>query len=334
MMTTFSAMRSLSAQPSVRSAIIGARLARPVHLAHLARCGMLAALALALALGLAGCSALRLAYNNGPQLAWWWVDGYFDFTREQAALVKPAIDQWFEWHRGTQLAGTAALLAGLQAEAGEALTAERACAINDRIRERLEPAIDRALVLSAELLPQLGEAQIRHYERRAAKAIDEMRDEYLQADAAERGRESVKRAIERSEQVYGRLGEAQRKVIADGVEASPFDAEAWLRERERRQRDTAATLRRLIASKADRDTRLAALRALVERSAVSPNTTYREYQRRLVAYNCAFAARIHNATTPAQRAEARARLKGWEDDLRALVAQPAQAPAGGSETQP
>jgi len=312
-MTTFNAMRGLSSRGSLRSAIIGALLA--------------------LLLALGGCSAVRLAYNNGPQLAWWWIDGYFDFSREQSALVKPAIDQWFDWHRSTQLPGYVTLLAGLQAQAVEPLTADKACAVNDQLRERIEPAIDRALELAAELLPQLTEAQIRHYEQRGAKAIDEMRDEYLQPDAAERRRLSIKRAIERSEQVYGRLGEAQRKVIAEGVAASPFDAQAWLQERQRRQRDTATTLRRLLAAKPDRDARLAALRALVERSAASPDPAYRDYQRRLVAYNCAFAAQIHNATTAAQRAEARSRLKGWEDDVRALLAQPAPTAAGAAGPQ-
>jgi hypothetical protein len=274
---------------------------------------------------LAGCSALRLGYNNGAQLAWWWVDGYFDFTREQGVQVRSALDEWFEWHRGTQLAGYAAFLATLQQQATEPLTAERACALNDQLVARLAPAFDRALSQAAELLPHLTEAQVRHYEQHAAKAIDEMREEYLQADAAERRRESVKRAIERTEQVYGRLGEAQRKVIADGVAASPFDPQAWLEERQRRQRDMAATLRRLLATRADRDTRLGALRALAQRSGASPEPAYRDYQRRLVAYNCAFAAQIHNATTPAQRQAARTRLKGWEEDLRALVAQPPPA---------
>ena len=41
---------------------------------------------------LSGCSALRLGYANGPQLAWWWIDGYFDFSREQAPQVKQALD--------------------------------------------------------------------------------------------------------------------------------------------------------------------------------------------------------------------------------------------------
>jgi hypothetical protein len=64
---------------------------------------------------MAGCSAIRLGYANGPQLAWWWLDGYVDFSRDQTPAAKQAIDRWFDWHRNTQLADYAALLASTQA---------------------------------------------------------------------------------------------------------------------------------------------------------------------------------------------------------------------------
>jgi hypothetical protein len=272
-----------------------------------------------LSLALGGCSALRVAYNTGPQLAWWWVDGYFDFSREQTPLVKGAIDRWFDWHRQTQLPAYVTLLASAQARVAEPLTPALACQWNNRLAETLAPALARALEQSAEIVPALGEAQLRHLEQRYAKAIEEMRDEYLQADPAERQATSIKRTLGRAEQLYGRLDDVQRKVIADGVAASPFDPQGWMEERKRRQRDTLATLRRLRAERADQDQRLAALRALAERSQRSPDPAYRAYQLRLTDYNCAFAARIHNATTPAQRQRARANLKEWEDDLRAVI---------------
>ena len=50
-----------------------------------------------------------------------------------------------------------------------------------------------------------------------------------------------------------------------------------------------------------------------------------QYQQRLNEYNCAIAAKFHNSTTPAQRQAARTKLKGWEDDLRALAAQGSNA---------
>ena len=62
---------------------------------------------------LTGCSALRLGYANGSTLAWIWIDGYFDFSRAQSPDVQKKLDNWFAWHRSSQLPAYAALLAGL-----------------------------------------------------------------------------------------------------------------------------------------------------------------------------------------------------------------------------
>ena len=272
---------------------------------------------------LSGCSALRLGYANGPQLAWWWIDGYFDFSREQAPQVKQALDRWFEWHRNSQLPDYAALLASARRQVLDNATPALVCRWQDRVREQLEPALARATADFADIVPGLGDAQFKHLEQKYAKLIDEMRADFLQADAAERQRESLKRAVERTERVYGSLDDAQLRVIAAGVAASPFNPELWLLERQRRQRDTLQVLKRLVAERSDRDQRIAALRALVQRTERSPNPEYRAYQLKLGDYNCALAAQIHNATTPTQRQKARDNLKGWEEDLKALI-----APAG------
>jgi hypothetical protein len=269
---------------------------------------------------LGGCSVLRLAYGNGPQLAWWWLDGYVDFSPQQAPAAKAAIGRWFEWHRSTQLPEYVAVLASAQAQIQEPLTPALACRWTDRLRETVDPALERALADFAEFVPGLGEPQFRSIEKRFAKIIDEMRDDYLQPDPAERLREAVKRTVARAEQIYGPLGDVQLRVIAAGVAASPFNPEGWMAERIKRQRDTVQTLRRLVAEHADRDQRIAALRVLVQRSERAADPDYRAYQDRLIAYNCAFGAQFHNATTPAQRLRARETLKGWEDDLRSLMA--------------
>jgi hypothetical protein len=65
----------------------------------------------------------------------------------------------------------------------------------------------------------------------------------------------------------------------------------------------------------------AALHTFVAHATQSPRPAHRDYQQRLIAYNCALAARLHNSTTPEQRRHGAERLKGWEDDLRALAAQ-------------
>jgi hypothetical protein len=284
-------------QPLLKAAIIGALLAL-----------------------LSGCSALQLAFNNGPLAAWWWLDGYIDFSSAQAPRAKAAIDQWFDATRREQLPEYAALLAAAQAEVLNPATPGQACRWQQLLRDKLDPAVERGILLAADLVPGLGDAQWRHLQARFAKKNAEMREDFLQPKPEDRRKASVTRAQERAETLYGSLDEAQRRVIAAGVAASPFDPEAWLAERERRQLDTLQTLRRLGAERADRDRTVAALRVLAERAEVSPDPGYRSYQQRLIDYNCAFSAQIHNATTPAQRQAARARLKGWEDDLRALTA--------------
>lgn len=277
---------------------------------------------------MSGCSALRLSYNNGATLMWWWIDGYVDFDREQTPLVKREIDRFLEWHRSTQLAGYVAFLATLQRQVLEPTTAAAACRVNDQLRERLQPAFDRVLVHAAEVAPTLGEAQFKHLEAKYAKNNDEMKADFMQADPAERQKKSVERTVERAEQVYGTLDDAQRKVIAAGVAASPFDPQLWLAERQRRQRDTLTTLRRIAADKPGLEARVAMLRKLADATERSPDPAYRAYQTELVDYNCAFGAQLHNATTPAQRRKARDNLKGWEEDLRSLVA--SGAPANGN----
>ncbi len=279
---------------------------------------------------LTGCSALRLGYANGSQLAWWWIDGYFDFSRERTPQVKLALDQWFDWHRATQLPGYVTLLASARQAVLKPTTAAAACAWQDRAREQLEPALTRAVADFADVVPTLGEAQFRHLERRYAKVIDEVRADFLQTDARERQRQSLKRTVERAERFYGPPTEAQLRIIEAGVAASPFNPEGWLVERQRRQRDAVQTLRRLVAQRADRDQRVAALRGLVQRTERSPDADYRAYQIRLTDYNCALAAQIHNAATPAQRQQAGDNLLGWENDLRSLLVPAASAASAAS----
>ncbi|TCP05548.1 DUF6279 family lipoprotein [Rubrivivax gelatinosus] len=275
---------------------------------------------IAVALVLAGCSTLRLGYDNGPRLAWWWLDGYVDFDSRQAPAVHAAIARWFAWHRANELPRYAALLQEAGAALPQATTPEAVCRWTDRLRETPAAAVDRALREAVPLVAGLGEPQLRHLEQRYAKRLDEMREEYLQPDPAERRNASVERGVERFEELYGRLDAAQRRVVADGVADSPWDPQTWIAERDRRQREVVQTLRRLVAERADADTTLAALRTLASRSERSADPAYREFQARLDAYNCGFAARVHNATTPAQREHARDRLAGWEGDLRALAA--------------
>jgi hypothetical protein len=270
--------------------------------------------------GLSGCSALRLGYHSAPELAYWWIDGYADFDDTQSSQVRDALASWFAWHRRTQLPDYAALLARAQVEVLADTTPERACAWWGDLRRRTETAFEHAMPLAAGIAATLTPAQIKHIERRQAKANEEFREEYLAADPKERQARTLKRAIERAETIYGRLDEAQRARIAAAMAESPFDAALWLEERRRRQRDALDVLRRIAGDPAAADQATAAFRAWAQRVERSPQPAYRQYAEQLTRFNCGVSASLHNSMSAAQRQAAAAKLQGWEADLRALAA--------------
>jgi hypothetical protein len=282
---------------------------------------------------LAGCSSLRLGYGNGPTLAWWWLDRQLGFSAEQAPYVKDALAQWFAWHRATQLPEHVALLAALQAEVeASATTAARLCAFEAQVRRQFEVSFDHMLPLAAAVVPRLGEAQWARLEQRHAKDSANWRAKLAAADAQARAESSSKRAIERAEMLYGRLDDAQRRLLSEGAAAAPYDARIAFGERERRQRATLQTLRRLTAEGAGADIALPALRQLADEFQRSPDGRYRTYLQRMTAHNCELSAQLHNTTTAAQRRAAVARLEGWQSDLRSLIPGPAPDEATATAT--
>lgn len=270
---------------------------------------------------LGGCSALRLGYNQAPDLAFWWIDAYADFDDNQSLRVRNGLASWFAWHRRAQLPEYAALLVRAQGEMAADTTPARTCAWWDDLGLRLETAVDRAVPDIADVLLTLKPDQLKHMERQYAKKNADFRSDYLDGNPADRAAKNLKRTVERTETLYGRLDDAQRERIARSLAQSPFDAQLWYSERRLRQQDALATIRKLIADGASREQAQAAVRAYVQRIRRSPREDYRRYHEKLTDFNCQVSAEIHNAATPAQRQVAIDKLKGWERDLRSLIAQ-------------
>jgi Family of unknown function (DUF6279) len=269
---------------------------------------------------LGACSALRIGYSQAPELAYWYLDGYADFNKNQSPKVREALSDWFKWNRSTQLPDYAALLAKAEVQLANNATPAQACQWFDDVSSRFDVALERALPSLADVVLTATPEQLQHLEKRFAKGNKELLADFAQPDPDDRLKASVKRSVERAESLYGKLDDAQRERVKAAVISSPFDVELWVAERKARQQDVLQTVRRLLADKASNEQAQAAVRMLVERSRRSPRDSYSAYQQRLTQYNCAVAAQTHNLTTPVQRKFAAQKLKGWEGDLRALTA--------------
>ena len=288
---------------------------------HRFRSSIIATLALVAATVLGGCSLIKVGYGQASPFTFRWLDRYVDFDDAQSLRMRTALDEWFAWNRRTQLPDYADLLARASAEVLVDSTPERMCGWATEIRSRVDTALERTLPTLAELLPTLAPAQIVRVEQRYKERNEEYRDEFVQRSAEKRRREAVKREIDRAEMLYGDLDAAQRELVVRSIAASPFDAELAYSERLRRQHDVLALMRTLSAPGARRDDAEAQIRAYVRRLDRSPRDPDRAYSERLVAYNCAFAATLHNATSPLQRRYAAKKLKGYETALRELAAE-------------
>ena len=274
---------------------------------------------LVLTTALSGCSAVRLTYDQGPLLAYWWLDNYADFTTDQTPRVKGALADWFSWHRATQLTDYAQGLAGLRAMAANPITPVQACQVADSWQRRAEKAFAQAVPAVAEQLRSLTAEQVAHIEQRQLDKQQELVAEYLQADPAERQKAALGRITDRAESLYGPLDDAQRRLLAAGLAVSPSNPALALAERRQRQADLLGQLRQWQQDKPDAATAQQAVRQLAADTTRSPRPDYAVYAARVKQANCALAAQLHNSSTAAQRQHAINKLKGWEGDLRALA---------------
>jgi Family of unknown function (DUF6279) len=270
---------------------------------------------------LPACSAIKIAYNQAPDLTYWWLDSYVDFNSQQTPKARDEIASLFAWHRSIELPKTAALLQKAQALAPGSITPEQACGLYSQARGLVDAVTDKALPTVAELALSFTSEQLEHLERKYQQNNQESLRESQKGTPQDRAARRLRQAIERSEMLYGKLDEPQVAVIQSVIQRSSFDPAANRKERLRRQRDALQTLGKLAADKPSAPVAHSLLRDYTQRLASSPDPQYRAYADTMVKESCAAFAQVHASTTPEQRARAVTTLKSYEIDLRTLVAQ-------------
>jgi len=88
----------------------------------------------------------------------------------------------------------------------------------------------------------------------------------------------------------------------------------------RRQEDIMTTLRGLQQQRPAPEELRRQVRALLQRSVISPVPAHQAYVDRLIDFNCRAMAQMHNITSTEQRQAALKRLQKYERDVRLLMA--------------
>ncbi len=273
-----------------------------------------------LAVGLLGaCSAIKIAYNQAPDLAYWWLDGYVDFNDQQSPVVREQLAGLMAWHRQSELPKVASLLQKSQGMMANNVTSAQACDVFNEITILVDSVVDKALPNVAELAPTITAQQLAAMQKKQQKTNAEFTKNYVSASPAERNAKRLKDAISRSERFYGKLEAAQIAVIERTIQSSTFDAALSLKERVQRQKDGIDLMRTLSSSKPATPVVQTSLRSYIARSLNSPDAAYRTYAQTMVREGCESFAAVHASTTPAQRANAVQTLKNYELDVRTLM---------------
>jgi hypothetical protein len=283
------------------------------------RHGRVLVLALGLVL-LAGCSGLRLAYDNADLWVRWRADQYLDLHGEKRDRLHARIAEFLTWHRDEALPHYARGLEGLSKRMSEGLSRDDLVRAYDEARVQLARDVGAAASRLAETIDTLDAGQIEHLERRFAEDNRKFAGEFLSGGAESRRAKRAERTVERLEDWLGRLNEAQRDRVRRHSNEQPLIDELRDRERKRLQSELLAIARAHAARE-----KLPALAQQIVPGHGDPK--YVAVARAYVDAYIDLLVDIDRLATARQRERAVVRLHGYARDLASLSLARKDAPA-------
>jgi hypothetical protein len=270
---------------------------------------------------LAACSSLRVAYNHGDTLLYWWIDGYVDLTSEQKDWVKVDIDKLFHWHRKTQLQDYVQVLQTAQRQLEVGPTQADLQNDYDDIKKRTEALLLRAAPELADLARSLQPDQIATLERKFAANNADFRKKNMRGDREAQQKFRYKKSMEQFELWFGSFTSEQEAQIRKASDARPLDNEIWLDERARRQKNILIAARKVQSEKLSKEATQSLIQGLIKDGFQRLETSERKaFFDAYEEANLQLVLTVIRIATPAQKAHAQKRMQGWIDDFKSLAA--------------
>ena len=274
-------------------------------------------LALALIALAAGCSSVRMGYNNADTLLVYTFDNYLDLNRAQQQLVRDRVRGLLAWHRSTQLHEYADLIESAGQRLEKRVSADDIFALNLEMNRRLILVGEQAAPDLAALALTLQPAQIDHFAKKLAEDDAKARRE---AGTGRRGAEKrLRRGIERAEEWFGSVSPAQHDLIRNTLAQRPDSEDWWVQEREQRRSDLFKVLARIQSQQPAQEE---ATRWVREYFAHLTQPQQPERLARIVEYrrgNADLIAALINTASPEQKAMLLKKLHGYAEDFTALA---------------
>lgn len=279
--------------------------------------------AVVMSVGLSGCSAIKLGYNQLPEISSWWLDNYINFTDNQSAQTKQALKKLQAWHRKDELPQIADLLVQAQNMAPNSISPQQACEVWGKMEKRIEAVALESSRLSTPIVLQLTPRQLRHLEKQWTVKNEEWKKDWIQPSAEDRLKKRLDASVSRFSDFYGDLSAEQVKLLRQQIEQSTWSPEVALQNRIKRQQSQLQALQNLIQESQKPGFSLSQAETTVLQlslQSVRPqDPALLNLQLQLEQQACMNFSQFHNTTSPTQRQKAQRRLRAYEVDLRDLI---------------
>ncbi|PVY69136.1 hypothetical protein C7414_12014 [Cupriavidus alkaliphilus] len=305
--------------------------AQPAEVSEFHNCWARRILVILGAAALCACSAMKLGYQQGDRLAYWWIDNYVDVSAAQEPLTREAIARFFAWHRKAQLPAIANLLQEAKADVRQPVTPAMVAHFQDASQELARRSFEQAMPDMADLLLTLTPDQIARMEKKFAEGNAKYRKKFLNADPAEREEARFDKVMEYARLVYGGFSPEQEKAIRVKVGPVVQNAEARYAERVARQQEWIKMVRFVQATQPPKAQVIDLLRRFREYWQNPPARHAASHEAGNNA-GIALTVAIANLTTPQQKAHAQDRFQKWIDDTHALMREKASPPVQSAAT--
>lgn len=276
---------------------------------------------IALMVAVTACSSIKLAYNNGDTLLYWWMNAYLDLDSDQASEVKQDIDTLFNWHRKTQLKNYVSLLETFQRQLNGNTTQADLMADYREIKSRTELLALKALPELTDLARTIRPEQLEQMEKKFNKNNETYRKKFLRGSAEERQKQRYKKSMEQFELWFGNFNREQEEALRRASDVRPLDNQIWLDERIRRQQKILAVLRKVEHEKLSKEATAVLIQGLIRDVFDRIESPERKaFFDSYIDGTTQFILTAIKVATPEQKAHAQKRMQGWIDDFRVLAA--------------
>ena len=259
---------------------------------------------------LAGCSAVRVAYDNADHFLRWRLGSYLDLSGEDQRELYRSIDAFLAWHRAQALPRYAALSEEAARRLDDGLSREDLNWGYDALMAQAREGLRAAATQIAPVLDRMSPEQAAYLERRLAED-DRKFSRELRLGEAERRKRRAKRMQQQLEEWVGGLTQAQVERVRLYAERAPLTDEFRSRDRKRLQAELVGVVRKHEAKK-----RLPELASHWQQGRdpayVALNEAWRQEFYALLLD-------LDATLTPAQRARAVATLRRYAQDFTLLA---------------